>query len=145
MSSRAFVRRTLATCIDSTGRVYSGIISAWLSEESAENDSSVWTESTKKQARARMLAIHSTLNNCKVSIVQSSYEVSLRGDWPKDQYLRLLAAQLTIIQSLAQLALSLTKLDRRWRQALVRQTAFLNPNLISDVSSTFYLVSQLMG
>jgi hypothetical protein len=91
-----------------------------------------------------MLALWNKLNGTRPRILQSTYEPSLRGDWPRDEYTRLLDTQLQLAQALAQLGLSLTRLGPRWRRVLVRRTAFLNPNLISDVSSTFCLLSMAL-
>lgn len=143
-STRLLVRRTHATCIDQIGRLYAATLSAWLSEErrssAQENGATVenlddhlpsaFTQSVQKTARARMLAIWTKLNGTKASILQSSYELSLRGDWPKKEYLHLLETQLSLVQALAQLGQALTRLDPHWRRTLVKQTAFLNPNLV---------------
>ncbi|GAA6043841.1 hypothetical protein JCM8097_007230 [Rhodosporidiobolus ruineniae] len=150
-SSRVLVRRTHATCIHELGRVYTFIISAWLREELEPNSSSSmvaeeaegggFSPTARKAARARMLALRVKLNTTRVAIVQAPYEVSLRGDWPKEEYHALLSLQLQLLQALAQLGQALVRLDPEWRKALVHETAFLNQALIADVTSTFSLLS----
>lgn len=141
-STRLLVRRTHATCIDRIGRMYAATLSAWLSEERhdaaelngtelPEEHPSVFTESLQKSARSSMLAVWVKINGSKAAILQSSYELSLRGDWPRREYLHLLETQLGLVQSIAQLGSALTRLDPAWRRTLVRSTAFLNPNLVS--------------
>ncbi|GEM12833.1 fusaric acid resistance-like protein [Rhodotorula toruloides] len=149
-SSRVFVRRTHARCIEELGQLYTSIVSSWIEEdvrstkegESAGEDGyHVFTPSYRKAARARMLALRVKLNASKPTIFQSSYEPSLRGEWPQDQYLHLLMLQLGLLQALGQLGQALVRLDPQWRRQLVQDTAFLNQPLIADVTSTFYLIS----
>ncbi|BGP73444.1 hypothetical protein NBRC10513v2_006855 [Rhodotorula toruloides] len=149
-SSRVFVRRTHARCIEELGQLYTSIVSSWIEEdvrttkegESAGEDGyRVFTPAFHKAARARMLALRVKLNASKTTIFQSSYEPSLRGEWPQDQYLHLLMLQLGLLQALGQLGQALIRLEPEWRRQLVQDTAFLNQPLIADVTSTFYLIS----
>lgn len=150
-STRLLVRRTHATCIDEIGRIYSAILASWLSEDRRDEAKasdvdretldhhvpSAFTVSVQKAARARMLALWVKLDGTRVNILQSSYEISMRGNWPKKEYLDLLRTQLTIVQGLAQLGQALVRLDPAWRKIIVRSTAFLNPNLVSAFSALF--------
>ncbi|EMS18110.1 uncharacterized protein RHTO_06690 [Rhodotorula toruloides NP11] len=149
-SSRVLVRRTHARCIEELGQLYTSIVSSWIEEdvratkegESAGEDGyRVFTPAFRKAARARMLALRVKLNGSKTTIFQSSYEPSLRGEWPQDQYLHLLTLQLGLLQALGQLGQALLRLEPEWRRQLVQDTAFLNQPLIADVTSTFYLIS----
>ena len=70
------------------------------------------------------------LNSSRIAIEQAAFEPSLRGDWPKDNYTRLLTLQLALLQALAQLAQALIRLDHTWRERLVHETAFLNQPLV---------------
>ncbi|GAA5916631.1 hypothetical protein JCM5296_002963 [Sporobolomyces johnsonii] len=140
-SSRQLVRLTHSTCISELGRIYTGIISAWLGEEQSSESASGFSLSAQKAARARMLALRLKLNSSRVSILQSTYEISLRGDWPKSEYLDLLRIQLHLLQALGQVGHALVRLDSEWRRKLLNTTAFLNQPLIADVTSTFSLIS----
>ncbi|BGP35025.1 hypothetical protein JCM10296v2_006855 [Rhodotorula toruloides] len=149
-SSRVLVRRTHARCIEELGQLYTSIVSSWIEEdvrttkegESAGEDGyRVFTPAFRKAARARMLALRVKLNASKTTIFQSSYEPSLRGEWPQEQYLHLLMLQLGLLQALGQLGQALIRLQSEWRRQLVQDTAFLNQPLIADVTSTFYLIS----
>ncbi|GAA6023484.1 hypothetical protein JCM10207_006212 [Rhodosporidiobolus poonsookiae] len=148
-STRLLVRRTHATCIHELGKLYGTIVSAWIQEDAGsssstaepEADGGAFSASKRKAARARMLALRLKLNSTQPAIIQSTYEISLRGDWPKKEYQQLLTMQLGLLQALAQLGQALTRLDREWRTRLSRETAFLNRPLIADVSSTFALLS----
>ncbi|GAA5938678.1 hypothetical protein JCM1841_000639 [Sporobolomyces salmonicolor] len=140
-SSRQLVRLTHSTCISELGRIYTGIISAWLGEEQSGASASGFSLSAQKAARARMLALRLKLNSSRVSILQSTYEISLRGDWPKPEYLDLLRIQLHLLQALGQVGHALVRLDSGWRRKLLNTTAFLNQPLIADVTSTFSLIS----
>lgn len=150
-TTRQLVRRTHATCIHEIGRLYGAIISGWISEElksrpakSAEEkvnnqddhlpSSSISSLAIQHAARARMLALWNKLNSTRERIRQSAYEPSLRGDWPQEEYTRLLDVQLQLVQALAQLGSALTRLGPGWRRVLVRRTAFLNCNLVSSLS-----------
>lgn len=134
-----FVRRTHARCIEELGQLYTSIVSSWIEEdvrttkegESAGEDGyRVFTPAFHKAARARMLALRVKLNASKTTIFQSSYEPSLRGEWPQDQYLHLLMLQLGLLQALGQLGQALIRLEPEWRRQLVQDTAFLNQPLV---------------
>ncbi|GAA5844609.1 hypothetical protein JCM11251_002242 [Rhodosporidiobolus azoricus] len=153
-STRLLVRRTHATCMHELGRIYTIIISEWLREEqryrpqedqapssSLPSGAGSFSPALRKTARARMLALRVKLNSTRAAIVQAPYEISLRGDWPEDEYLRLLTLELALLQALAQLGQALVRLAPEWRRALVNETAFLNQPLIADVTSTFSLLS----
>ncbi|GAA5854342.1 hypothetical protein JCM9279_004726 [Rhodotorula babjevae] len=159
-SSRRLVRRTHATCVSELGRLYTAIVSEWLSEEGYDESASVdrerdgskdgadlrekeepFSAASRQVGRAKMLALRVKLNSSRVAIEQAAFEPSLRGDWPKDNYSRLLNLQLALLQALAQLAQALIRLDHTWRERLVHETAFLNQPLIADVTTTFTLIS----
>lgn len=131
-SSRVFVRRTHARCIEELGQLYTSIVSSWIEEDirGAQADDRVFTQGYRKAARARMLSLRVKLNASKANIVQSSYEPSLRGDWPQDQYMHVLMLQLGLLQALGQLGQALIRLDPEWRRQLVQDTAFLNQPLV---------------
>lgn len=77
-----------------------------------------------------MLALRVKLNSTAAAIEQSGYEVSLRGDFPKDQYSALLALQLQMLQALGLLGQALVRMSTEWRRALVHETSFLNGALV---------------
>ncbi|GAA6009109.1 hypothetical protein JCM11491_005752 [Sporobolomyces phaffii] len=147
-SSKVLVRRTHATTISELGKVYANILSAWIREgklpdkaDADEPTSSAFTSHASKAARAKMLALRLKLNSSRIATIQSTYEVNLKGDFPKEEYLELFRIQMHLLQALGQVGHSLMRLDPLWRKRLVATTAFLNQPLIADVSSTFALVS----
>jgi hypothetical protein len=162
VSTRTLVRRTHATCINELGRLYTTIVSSWIQESAADSDteSTPFSPTAQKTARARMLALRVKLNSTAAAIEQAGYEVGLRGDFPADEYTALLALQLQMLQALGLLGQALVRMSPEWRLALVHETAFLNQPLvrlsacfsiqkvltsisclkIADVTSTFALV-----
>ncbi|KPV71578.1 uncharacterized protein RHOBADRAFT_31005 [Rhodotorula graminis WP1] len=161
-SSRRLVRRTHATCVHELGRLYTAIVSEWLSEEGYDESASVdrerdgskegadlrerdepFSAATRQVGRAKMLALRVKLNSSRIAIEQAAFEPSLRGDWPKDNYTRLLTLQLALLQALAQLAQALIRLDHTWRERLVHETAFLNQPLLATRTDTPSLRPQI--
>ncbi|SCZ97335.1 BZ3500_MvSof-1268-A1-R1_Chr4-2g07145 [Microbotryum saponariae] len=158
-SSRLLVRKTHATCIGEIGRIYMALLSHWIAEDrhDAQKHSSeelvqprpeatslefdAFTPAVQKEAREILLATWAKLIGTTQHIKESRYELSLRGDWPAAEYKSLLRAQVIMMQALGSLGLGLVRLEPAWRKMLIRSTAFLHPNLISDVSSTFALLS----
>ncbi|GAA5839652.1 hypothetical protein JCM5353_003329, partial [Sporobolomyces roseus] len=147
-SSKVLVRRTHATTISKLGRVYSGILSAWikegaLSDEPAadEPQSIAFSTHAAKAARANLLALRLKLNGARIASIQAQFEISLKGDFPQEAYLSMFITQMHLLQALGSVGHALMRLDRTWRKRLVSTTAFLNQPLIADVSSTFALIS----
>lgn len=59
----------------------------------------------------------------------------MKGDWPKQEYFRLLRLQLALLQALGQLGQALVRLEPKWRKRIVQETAFLNQPLVSLLST----------
>lgn len=148
-SSRKLVRRTHATCLDQLGRVYAAITTLWIEEQQLDDEltakeahslstagystveeTAATSLATQRAARARIIAIRRKLNGAKVTADQAVFEFSLRGDWPIEEYRRLLRFQLGLLQSLSQLGQALVRLKPKWRKRLVQETAFLNQPLV---------------
>lgn len=144
-SSRRLVRRTHAKCLEQLGRVYAAVTSLWIEEQRRQDrqakpvesrdgeavEDAPFGEAAQKAARARLFAIRNKLNSTKVANAVAGLELTLRGDWPKNEYFRLLRVQLGIMQALGQLGQALVRLDPVWRRQLVHETAFLNQPLVS--------------
>lgn len=136
-SARLLVRRTHATCVDEVSRLYVEVIGAWLAEERIErsgnpdNEDEPFSETAQNIFKAQLLALMVKLRGIRTYISQAGFEVSLRGDWPAEEYGALLTSQLATLEALAQLGVALVRLDGRWRRKLVTTTAFLNSNLVS--------------
>ncbi|SCV69224.1 BQ2448_2244 [Microbotryum intermedium] len=109
--------------------------------ETSSLEFDAFTPAVQKEAREILLATWAKLIGTTQHIKESKYELSLRGDWPAAEYKSLLRAQIIMMQALGALGLGLTHLEPAWRKMLIRSTAFLHPNLISEVSSTFALLS----
>ncbi|GAA6063210.1 hypothetical protein JCM10212_006843 [Sporobolomyces blumeae] len=143
-SSRVYVRKTHATTIQALGRVYTGILSAWVRDSATtgdDKDVEAFSKPAQNAARAKLLALRVKLNASKIAIIQSKYEVSLRGDWPQDEYFELFRIQMHLLQALSQVGHCLSRLDPVWRRRLVTTTAFLKQPLVADTTATFALVS----
>ncbi|KAM0786792.1 hypothetical protein ACM66B_002226 [Microbotryomycetes sp. NB124-2] len=158
-TTRALVRRTHATCINEIGRLYAAIISGWISEDQHDEETvedepliksggaqspSAFGQHVEKAARARMLAVYLKLNGSRQHIIESAYEPSLRGDWPREEYLELLQTQLTLLQAVGQIESGLLRLEPEWRRQLTHSTVFLHSELVADVVATFFLVSMAL-
>ncbi|BGP57915.1 hypothetical protein JCM8202v2_005569 [Rhodotorula sphaerocarpa] len=154
-SSRRLVRRTHAKCLEQLGRVYAAVTSLWIEEQRREDrqakpvelpngegcEDAPFGEAAQKAARARLFAIRNKLNSTKAANAVAGLELTLRGDWPKNEYFRLLRVQLGIMQALGQLGQALVRLDPVWRRQLVHETAFLNQPLVADITTTFTIIS----
>lgn len=162
-SLRHDVRRSNASNIRAIARLYSMLLSTWLSDmetEVNEEDSSSSSSSSDDDSadgdsvnsplpyakwrpifHHRMMEVATRVQQLSIQTETAKWEGSIRGKWPHKKYERLVEIQAAMLNNLAQLSTSLVKLDPRWRRALLHRTAFLNPNLITDVMAVFGIVT----
>ncbi|KAG9019733.1 hypothetical protein FRB90_011004 [Tulasnella sp. 427] len=163
-SLRLDVRRSNASTIRAIARLYSMLLSTWLSdtdtpvnEEDSTDDTSTSSsdrstddDGTDKPLpyakwrpvfHHRMIEVATRVQQLSNQTKTAKWEGSIRGKWPHKKYERLVEIESTMLNNLAQLSTSLVKLEPRWRKALLHRTAFLNPNLITDVMAVFGIVS----
>ncbi|EJD03603.1 uncharacterized protein FOMMEDRAFT_133035 [Fomitiporia mediterranea MF3/22] len=165
ISSRKAVRLKNAKFISELSSLYSSLMSIWIAEEEADsrNDDERPEQSREIEAdgksvrpsisatvrpgwatpiRTRMLALEEQLQALQVQTATAKFEGNIRGAWPAEEYHKLLEQEGTMLSALKQLFSALQHLDPVWRASLNRRTMVLNPNFITDVMSTFALVSQ---
>ncbi|KAF8504548.1 hypothetical protein F5888DRAFT_760893 [Russula emetica] len=139
-SGRKAVRLRAATSIDELGHVYTMLMSAWIMRVESRKD--VPFTSWVKPFRRRLIVVTAQLHAGKQQMMLATWEGSVRGRWPKEEYIKLTEVQEEMIAVLAQLGGALWKLDAKWRQSLLHNTNVVDPNFISDVVSVFTSVSQ---
>lgn len=107
-SSRKAVRHRNASSINALSRLYSMLISTWISGNSplgaAEENEKVPPKGDAwlKEFRKRLIGIAEELQVIRGLTSQAKWEGSIRGKWPAAQYTRLVDVQSEMISSLAQ-------------------------------------------
>ncbi|KAJ3987146.1 hypothetical protein F5890DRAFT_1571904 [Lentinula detonsa] len=92
--------------------------------------------------RVRLLSLSDELNSLKQLTMTATWEGSIRGKWPAEEYNALLDAEGEMLVGLALLGGALAHLNDESRISFMHDTRVLNPNLITDVMSLFSLISQ---
>ncbi|QRV93943.1 hypothetical protein RhiJN_21961 [Ceratobasidium sp. AG-Ba] len=155
-SSRKALRLSNASTISELAQAYGILISSWLAGEEKEEDKRAKGELSPEDEkrplsrpyakwapgfRAKLLSVAGHLGAQKMQMRTIKWERNIRGGWPAEHYEKLIEIQTTMVSDLIQLAGSLSSLSPTWRTRLLHKTAFLNPNLISDVMAIFGIVS----
>ncbi|KAI5117073.1 hypothetical protein M0805_007950 [Coniferiporia weirii] len=159
-SGRKTVRLRNATAISELSSLYSTLMSVWISEERPQVDGrtkgqSEGDEEARKtsispsispewatQLRKRILSLAEQVQAIRAQAATAKFEGNIRGAWPGEEYNKLLDHESDMLAALSQLCSALQHLDPAWKLSLNRRTTILNPNFITDVMSTFALVSQ---
>ncbi|KAK0186249.1 hypothetical protein F5146DRAFT_1065188 [Armillaria mellea] len=146
-SGRKAVRLRNASSITSLSNLYGHLISAWISEvDSDEEKDERKAEQVKakwmKEFRDKVIAASVEMRTIRELTELATWEGSLRGKWPREEYVQLVEVQIEMVSSLSQLGGALAQLDDAWRVTFLHHTGVLNPNFISDVMGLFSLVSQ---
>ncbi|KAI0279079.1 hypothetical protein BGY98DRAFT_916273 [Russula aff. rugulosa BPL654] len=141
-SGRKAVRLRAAATIDGLGHAYTMLMSAWIVEDGSTKSVPLTSTNWLRPFRRRMIAITAQLHANKQQMMLATWEGSIRGRWPKHEYIKLMEVQEEMIAVLSQLGGALWKLDAKWRQSLLHNTKVVDPNFISDVISVFTSVSQ---
>jgi len=89
-----------------------------------------------------MIALSQQIQTVGVQTRMARWEGSIRGVWPFKEYMGLVEYESNMLAALQQLAGSLDRLDSDWKATLNQRSLILNPDFITDVMSTFSLVSQ---
>ena len=94
------MRLRTADSIDALGHAYTTLMSAWITESEAEKDApaSNWI----KAFRRRLIASTAQLQSNKQQMMLASWEGSIRGRWPQEEYVKLTEVQEEITAILSQ-------------------------------------------
>ncbi|KAF9074230.1 hypothetical protein BDP27DRAFT_1317519 [Rhodocollybia butyracea] len=92
--------------------------------------------------RVRLLGLSEEITTLRQLTATATWEGSVRGKWPLEEYNALLVAESEMLIGLAQLGNALAHLDDEWRITFMHNTRVLNPHFITDVMTVFSLVSQ---
>ncbi|KAG7440200.1 uncharacterized protein BT62DRAFT_1012986 [Guyanagaster necrorhizus] len=146
-SGRKAVRLRNASSISSLSNLYGHLISTWISEvgpdeEKVERGEEQAKTRWVKEFREKVMGASSEMRTIRELTELAMWEGSLRGKWPKEEYVQLVEVQIEMVSSLWQLGAALMQLDDAWRVTFLHHTGVLNPNFISDVMGLFSLVSQ---
>ncbi|KJA27441.1 hypothetical protein HYPSUDRAFT_131287 [Hypholoma sublateritium FD-334 SS-4] len=149
VSSRILVRKTLAAIAGEVGHIFAGEVEAFLVEATfiananGDKPTAVSLKQKKKRTRkiaARVITVAQRLRFIQSSLTTAQFEPQFAGTWPHALYAELYTLQVRMLAALAVLIVSFSKLDVKWCSALVRRTAYLNPNFLSD---TFMMINLL--
>ena len=156
-SGRKAVRLRAAASIDELGHAYTMLMSAWIVEDDSRKDAPYPSTNWVKPFRQRLVAVTAQIQASKQQMMLATWEGSIRGRWPKDEYFKLTEVQEEMIAVLAQvrdveqmldyavivyrclqLGGSLWKLDTKWRQSLLPNTKVVDPNFVRDSDSRYF-------
>lgn len=102
-SGRKAVRVRTADSIDGLGHTYTTLMSAWITESEAAKDTPYTASSNwVKSFRRRLIAVTSQIQSNKQQMMLASWEGSIRGRWPQEEYAKLMDVQEEIIAVLSQ-------------------------------------------
>ncbi|KAK0471132.1 hypothetical protein IW261DRAFT_1513189 [Armillaria novae-zelandiae] len=146
-SGRKAVRLRNASSITSLSNLYGYLISAWIAEVDSDREKDErQAEQVKakwlKEFRDKVMGASVEMRTIRELTELATWEGSLRGKWPREEYVQLVEVQIEMVSSLSQLGGALMQLDDAWRVTFLHHTGVLNPNFISDVMGLFSLVSQ---
>lgn len=151
-SGRKVVRLHTADSIDGLGHTYTTLMSAWITESEAAKDTPYTASSTWVKAfRRRLIAVTAQIQANKQQMMLATWEGSIRGRWPREEYAKLMEVQEEIVAVLSQvcnieemwddplivyiflqLGGALWKLDTQWRLSIIHNTKVVDPNFVRD-------------
>ncbi|KAI0635211.1 hypothetical protein C8Q77DRAFT_1106698 [Trametes polyzona] len=138
-SGRKAVRLRNASVLSGLSYLYSHLTSLWLNPETeAFGHGTKWPA----ELREKIIALAEQIQDLRVRTAMSKWEGSVRGAWASEEYNRLLEVESDMLASLILLGGALANLDPELRRSTLPYTHVLNPHFISDVMSTFFLISQ---
>jgi len=141
-SGRRAVRLRNASSVMGLSRMYSFLISTWISTDPHRKTDPDAPADWITDFRNKLIALAQEIDGIKNFTHLTKWEGSARGAWPSEEYLRLAEVQTEMIGALVQLSGALSNLKDDWRLTFLHGTRVLNPNFIGDVVSIFSLVSQ---
>ena len=102
-SGRKAVRLRTADSIDALGHTYTTLMSAWITESEADKDAPYTSASNWVKAfRRRLIAATAQIQANKQQMMLASWEGSIRGRWPQEEYVKLTEVQEEIVGILSQ-------------------------------------------
>ena len=101
-SGRKAVRLRAAATIDELGHAYTMLMSAWIVEEDSRKDVPFSSTNWVKPFRRRLIAVTAQVQAGKQQMMLASWEGSIRGRWPKGEYIKLMEVQEEMIAVLSQ-------------------------------------------
>ena len=94
--------------------------------------------------RSRFIASQGMLGGIGTDIAMASLDIAPTGPWQKNKYAALLGIHHRLLECIAQMSGALYGLDLKWRRKMLRTTAMLDPNTISDISTTLPLLANAL-
>ena len=101
-SGRKAVRLRAAATIDGLGHAYTMLMSAWIVEDGSTKGVPLTSTNWLRPFRRRMIAITAQLHANKQQMMLATWEGSIRGRWPKHEYIKLMEVQEEMIAVLSQ-------------------------------------------
>ena len=101
-SGRKAVRLRTAASIDALGHTYTTLMSAWIMENDEGKDAPFASSGWVKSFRRRLIAVTVQIQAGKQQMMLASWEGSVRGRWPKEEYVKLTEVQEEMIAVLSQ-------------------------------------------
>ncbi len=101
-SGRKAVRLRTAESITALGRVYTTLMSAWITESDAGKDVSFTANNWVKAFRGRLVAVALQILPGKQQIMLAAWEGNIRGRWQREEYAKLTEIEEDMIGVLAQ-------------------------------------------
>ncbi|GBE84358.1 hypothetical protein BKA93DRAFT_807068 [Sparassis latifolia] len=146
-SGRVAVRLRNASTISGLSYIYGHLMSAWIRDaEMSEGEENGLAGTSKSDwlpvFREKFLSAADQVRALRAQTAIAKWEGTTRGKWPFDDYMNLADVQSDMVANLALLGGALYELDDKTRIAFLHTTKVVNPYFISDVLSTFMLVSQ---
>ena len=101
-SGRKFVRLRAAASIDGLSHAYTMLMSAWIVEDNSRENAPYMSTSWVKPFRRRLNTVTAQIQAGKQQMLLASWEGSVRGRWPKDEYMKLIEVQEEMVAVLSQ-------------------------------------------
>jgi aromatic acid exporter family member 2 len=101
-SGRKAARLRASGSIDELGHAYTMLMSAWIVEDDSRKDVSFTSTGWVKPFRRRLIAVTAQIQAGKQQMMLASWEGSIRGRWPRDEYIKLTEVQEEMIAVLSQ-------------------------------------------
>ncbi|KZP19305.1 hypothetical protein FIBSPDRAFT_1045659 [Athelia psychrophila] len=141
-SGRKAVRLRNAAVITNISEIYGFLISTWIGTQAHQKEHGTARPAWIQEFRVKLLALADQVVSLRQMTGLATWEGSVRGKWPVEEYESLVQTESQMIGALAQVGSALGHLEDSWRITFLHSTNVLHPNFISDVMSMFGLVAQ---
>jgi hypothetical protein len=101
-SGRKAVRLRTAASIDALGHTYTTLMSAWIMEDDMRDDAPFHSSNWVKGFRRQLIGVTNQILASKQQMMLASWEGSVRGRWPHEEYIKLTEVQEDMIAVLSQ-------------------------------------------